>query len=410
MHAHRTYPQGPTNQLDRPNILVGVARTLAVLAAIALSHAASACDGRALLTPCPNGAERNENQICTYHTPKGDDRPSKIDTLPPDELPPLRCPEEPANVRLNELLIDPDGTDGGKEWLELEVLSPGRLDGMRISIRNAYLDTPSRFIPLVGRVEAGHYATVDDFHERSMPMGCESSNGCMKNSGGVVELLNCTGAIADSMDWGDASSSSRPVRSGYTLARCDSTGDWLQAGGSFGDKNGGWRDPLACPVDCSRPEWLVINEIFYDLVGADGGGEFIELYGPPNLPVDGLRVRGVNGSNGDALFTPIMLTGTTDDFGYYLIAGEDHATRDAALPTQLQNGPEALILEDCDGLRLDAITWGGHSPLLDEFNEGAPILLPGRSLSRYPDGAEGQGGMADFRGATPTPGWANLPD
>lgn len=377
---------------------------------IALIALLMGCDARSTLTPCPAGQIRSANRLCTVPPGQKAPRPSDTgDTQPPAPTT-TRCPSQPARAHLTEFLPDPEGSDGFKEWIELHIDAPGVLDGMFLRIRNSYLGAPTLLVPLVGSVKVGDYVTVDDFDPRSLPMGCSSHNGCIKNSGGVLELLDCEGEVVDAADWGDASSSGLTVRTGWSLALCDVTGDWLVSKGSFAGTNGEWRDPTACPVPCARPPWLRINEVLYDLVGADGEGEFIELWGPPHTPMTGIRLRGVNGGDGKPLFTPMVLDGATDEEGMYLIAGRDHSNRNATLPSALQNGPEALILEDCDGLRLDAITYGGDSALLSEYNTASPVLPAGRALGRYPDAHENVGDMRDFREMTPTPGAANRTD
>lgn len=371
----------------------------------------SSCDRSSNFAPCPNHQVRDASNLCATPPPKDSNpEPRDPNDLEPTPVGPTRCPSAPAQIRLSEVLVDPEGVDGAKEWVELEVLREGMLDGMYLSVRPDHVGAPSLRVPLMGRVRTGAYLAVDDLDAASIPLGCLSANGCFRNGGGVLELRACDDQLLDVLDWGDASAASRAIRSGYSLSLCEATGEWLVASTSLGAPNGRWRDPLACPVSCSRPQWLVINEILYDLVGADGEGEFIELRTEPLAPMQGIRVHGVNGNDGKPLFAPLVLAGHADERGYYLIAGADYPDRQAALPTQLQNGPEALLVEDCDGLRLDAITWGGDSPLLSEYNDPSPVLAPGLSLGRYPESSESASGMGEFRGMTPTPGAPNRAD
>lgn len=369
------------------------------------------CGDPSSVPACPDGSPRNEYRLCVK-SPPSDPAPVPDEPEPwPSESPspkPKPCSIKLAEAKLNEVLIDPDGIDGGKEQLELLVTQSGSLDGLYLGIRNSHLAPVHLIVPLMGQVQVGSLITVDDLYTTSIPLGCAAYNGCLRNGGGVVELRGCEDEILDVVDWGDASATARELRSGFSLSLCGTNDQWLLSSPTFGEPNRSWRDALACPVPCARPVFFWINEILYDLPGADDGGEFIELLGPPNYQLDGIRVYGVNGGDGKPLFAPMVLQGSTDKDGFFLIAGSDYPDRDAALPTQLQNGPEALLVEDCDGLRLDAITWGGNSSLLSEYNEASPILTPGLSLGRYPNGAADRPGMENFRGMRPTPRAANL--
>lgn len=364
-----------------------------------LSISNAGCVWQAEDAPCPHGEARNDMRLCpSGKAPRTGalDRPSPL----PGDAPRTPCPSHPAVLRLHEVLIDPDGPDGGFEWVELWAETDGQADGYSVVVRTSALEKPTLRVPLFGPIDAHSFVMVSDSHEHATPMNCTAVNGCLRNTGGVIDLYDCHGERVDSVAWGQATTTHVRPKSGQALAYCESDDAWGLAAPTPASANGLWVDPRFCAAPCAMPDLLLINEVLYDLVGADNGGEFIELWGAPSTSVDGTLLHGINGSDGKPLFKPIALTGETDANGYYLIGGTDIDGRDATLPTQLQNGPEALYLEGCDGTWLDATTYGGTTPHLTPYGPETPVLPPGTSLGRLPDGAT----SADaFEGVEPTP-------
>lgn len=378
----------------------------------------SACSSGPLNQPCPENMERGDHGVCQpISSPPHFNKPPSVvganpnapDRQNPSEPPPPRCPEQPASVRVHEALIDPDGPDKGKEWIELRVETPGQLDGAFVQIRPSHLDDPTFKISLAGQVELDQIVLISDQHPNSTPFACDQTNGCLRNAGGVIELYSCEGELLHQLAWGSATATRVPVRSGLSLSWCEDQQTWASSLPTPGAPELEWRDERECPPPCTPPERLVFNEVLYDLVGADGGGEFIELITEPNTPIQGVWLHGINGSNGKSLFRPMRLEGESDAEGFFLIGGEEIEGRDVTLPTQLQNGPEALYLETCDGHWLDAMTYGGHTVFLEPYGEGSPVLPEGQSLGRYPDGESVYGTMEDYRALTPTPRAPNEP-
>ena len=66
----------------------------------------------------------------------------------------------------------------------------------------------------------------------------------------------------------------------------------------------------------------LISELFYDAVGSDDGWSFVELYGEPGSPLDGLTLEGVNGSGG-AVTHSILLSGVIPADGIFVLADVD---------------------------------------------------------------------------------------
>lgn len=308
---------------------------------------------------------------------------------------------------IHEALIDPDGPDLGHEWIELLVTEEGALDGSSLWIRNTFLDDPHFKIPLSGYVEAHSLLLISDTHPAATPFGCDQNNGCLRNTGGVIELRDCAHELVDYLAWGSATPDRQNVRSGWSLAWCDTHQRWGHAKPSPAAPTIEWRSDDDCPPPCEPPEALWINEVLYDPLGADGGKEFIELRTHPHTAVDGVRLHGINGSNGQPLFRAIPLTGRSDADGFFLLGGYEIDDRDQNLPTQLQNGPEALWLEACDGSLLDSMTYGGWSEWLDPFGPPHPVLPEGLSLGRWPDVPSPPGEASEFHGMEATPKLVN---
>jgi hypothetical protein len=157
-----------------------------------------------------------------------------------------------------------------------------------------------------------------------------------------------------------------------------------------------------------------INEVLYDPLGADGGGEFVELFnrGAQPVPLDGWRLEAGNGARaGD---WRVQWTGSSGDRiaagGFFLIAGRDVAADvDARCNLQLQNGPDAVRLCSREGT-VDLIGWGAHA--FGEYYEDRPCrdVAAGEALVRVPDGADGDSNAQDLSIAPfPTPGATNAP-
>jgi hypothetical protein len=155
---------------------------------------------------------------------------------------------------------------------------------------------------------------------------------------------------------------------------------------------------------------LVLNEIDYDQVGADGGG-FVEITntGTTALSLDGVAVVLVNG--GDGLeYDRVALTGS--------LVGHGHLS----IPVEAQNGaPDGVALVDTTtGMLLDALSYEGviTAAVIDgqtfDLTEGTPLeavdsnTVTG-SLARIPDGEDRNDSGSDWAFTTTiTPGAANV--
>jgi hypothetical protein len=144
---------------------------------------------------------------------------------------------------------------------------------------------------------------------------------------------------------------------------------------------------------------LVINEVDYDQVGADGGG-FVELKntGTTELDLTGIALVYVDGAD-SAEYSREALTGTIAAGAHLVVAGD------------AQNGaPDGLALVDTDGgALLDALSYeGGISAAVIDGRTYSLVegtMLPetvadsnttAGSLSRIPDGTDTNDAAADW--------------
>jgi hypothetical protein len=175
-----------------------------------------------------------------------------------------------------------------------------------------------------------------------------------------------------------------------------------------------------------------INEVDPDQPSVDTQ-EFIELFGAPNLPLDGLVLVFFSGFD-DLAYDVYDLAGqTTDASGFFVLGSTDVPNVDMLLNPaasgSIQNGPDAIVLYEgvvanwpldspaiSDGV-VDAIVYGTNNP---EDVSLITLLTPGQSqlddadnsstsFSRVPDGGN-PSDLASYIIQDPTPGLSNQPD
>ena len=144
---------------------------------------------------------------------------------------------------------------------------------------------------------------------------------------------------------------------------------------------------------------LVLNEVDYDQVGADGDG-FVEIKNTGSAPVDlaGIALVFVDGADGEE-YRSVALTGTLDAGGYHVVSSD------------AQNGaPDGLALVHTGtGALLDALSYEGPITAArigtQTHNLVEGTLLPATvadsntiegSLSRLPDGRDTNDAASDW--------------
>ena len=161
---------------------------------------------------------------------------------------------------------------------------------------------------------------------------------------------------------------------------------------------------------------VVINEIDYDQPGTDTA-EFIELFnsGESDASLQNYSIDLINGSNSTS-YRNIDLSGfSISASGYFVICGDASlvANCDYSFTTTsgwMQNGaPDAVALYD-NGSLMDSVSYEGE---IQPYQEGSILAFADSntdiaSLSRIPDGFDGDDNGLDFQSGCITPGTTNI--
>lgn len=173
----------------------------------------------------------------------------------------------------------------------------------------------------------------------------------------------------------------------------------------------------AIPIDEPRGEApsrgggdIVINEVYYDHPGVDGGWEFIELFNPGDVEADcsGLSLEQVDGASGSVRLLWRAPAGSALGAGCCLLAaGSEYGPAPGfELEGRIENGPDAVRLLRGSAV-IDCVGYGGAS-LAPCEGRPFPRVIPGRSIARRPDGFDADDNAADLVEAAPTPGRRNF--
>lgn len=267
-----------------------------------------------------------------------------------------------------------------------------------------------------------------------------------------IELVNCRGQVIQLFDYPAAGTGAGDLPEGMSICWCegslgvcqptpgerdDQICDWLDScqdacdldspawdedAGTMRDASGsaiddsGWHDGAESPdawldvatEQCrgASQQGIRILEVLFDPSGADSlESEFVELSVPAGQTTRGLRLVHWDAGAGVEAWSVDL---SAWDGAIVLLGGVDGAA--AALPGMLQNGPDAIWLEDCAGTVLDVVVYGTGEPMLpDWLNVEQQPLIEGRashSLAACDGGRDSQGW---FRGAAavPSPGAPN---
>jgi uncharacterized surface protein with fasciclin (FAS1) repeats len=188
---------------------------------------------------------------------------------------------------------------------------------------------------------------------------------------------------------------------------------------------------LFCNVGFAQLTDIRINELDQDQPGSDTL-EFVELYGAPNTPLDGLVLVFFNGA-GDVSYDVYDLAGqSTDESGFFVLGSSFLAASDMFLTPNaqgsIQNGQDAIALYLGTAADWPAGTAVSSNNLVDAIvyssNDGpddvlSAALTPGQaildvagnstlSFSRVPDGGAALD-LSTYVLQAPTPGASNIP-
>jgi hypothetical protein len=157
---------------------------------------------------------------------------------------------------------------------------------------------------------------------------------------------------------------------------------------------------------------IVVNEIYYDHPGRDGGYEFVELMNFDDVPraLAGCTLEFHDGSSDG--WRVIWASDETDTIGggaLFVIGGSSVLPLpNRVIELGLQNGPDAVRVV-VGGVEGDRVGYGALSDGRYFERQSAPDVSEGESLGRYPDGHDTDDNAADFRALEPSPGRFNQP-
>ena len=350
------------------------------------------------------------------------------------------------DVLINELMVNPDGQDTGREWVELYNAgdSEAAIGGWSLEWFKGDPDEASGDVNLPGDtvIPPGGFLVIGGEDVSPAPdvvLDLDLGNG---GGGDGLHLLNCDGDVHDAVVYGDpenedgildesgqaATSVADQPGNDESLARAPDGADTNASGDDFGicgvpggtpgetNENcggGGSCDPASVPV--------TINELLVDPDGADDGQEWIELFNDAaaEVNVSGWSIVWYKGSmdSPDGVVLPV---GTTIPAGGHLLIGDVLVDdTDVSLTLDMGQGTsgDAVWLLDCGEEFADGMAYGDDN---DDQIEDAPghVALtlapkPGepRTLARYPDGTDDDDSEADFclcEAEDSTPGEPNM--
>jgi len=283
------------------------------------------------------------------------------------------------DLLLSEIVYDPDGADGGKEWIELVNVADYTIDLSQVSIGAGGSDYTSTTIQLEGSVDSGETFVVGgptSSSDNGDPDFDQELEFSLQNSGATADgvalfnlrkarvtsgtvpidvviygttntnsLIDETGS-AGAVDVGDAGS-------GQSIERTTEAGAWqIQA----------LPTPNSSPLVGAQTSYgpatdVILTEVFYDYDGADNGLEWVEVHNTGSLPVN-LASMSIGSGGGDYTNTKVQLGGVIPAGATWVIGGPDSDADngnpdydlEANFSPDLQNSGTT-----CDGVALFAV-------------------------------------------------------
>jgi len=250
---------------------------------------------------------------------------------------------------LSEVMIDPDGTDLGAEWLEVlnPLSTPVQLDGVTIFTRDPSGDERSTVIK-ADDLASGAYFTLGDAREKPSPewlgFSYGTSLGSFAQASGWLGL-RCGETVVDELRWSQAP---RPGRSRMLdpngISWCDAPLNATYFAGNHGSP-GEPNPPCFSPTTCvdaltgsARPivsppnASLIVTEIMAAPKSAtDSVGEWFELFATDDVDLNGVTVATSTGSS--TLESPQCLRVSRGQ--YAVVARSNDPFINGGLPTPL---------------------------------------------------------------------------
>jgi hypothetical protein len=350
-----------------------------------------------------------------------------------------RCVPQP--VRFSEIVYDPEGADGAgdSEFIELIAGPNAALWGYTVEIADGSSGRTLAAVTLLDEADADGLFVIGG---SAVSAARAYFSAPLPNGYDLARIYGCDGAIVDELRWGSwPDGSGHGVASARALARCDSaqTG-WSPATPSPGASNHGHFsagpcaasaesdvsdtsdfssldsatdassgtnadvvDPNDADVDACEParyNGLLLNEVLADPIGTDTATtEFLEILVPAASTALTIGVALWDGASGAIVSQAELVLAPGPE--RLVTVGSDVPD---ALPLEfaLQNGPDALLLLDCDDAIVDGVAWGSGSDTVTDALGVTDVgqLEPGSSASRC-------GPSGGLYAAVPSPGAPN---
>jgi hypothetical protein len=349
------------------------------------------------------------------------------------------CGARTTKVKINEFLPDPEGTDDGKEWVELYNAGSSTVDLSNWALQSMTTREFSRVALFASgtSISAGDWLLVGGSAVSSADVTFASFALPNGTNGDSLRLVDCSGVPADTVafgkdnddqvidDSGSAATSLAPdPPQGSSLQRISDGADTDRSGDDFALQTAptpGAANPEVEYDPCVPvSETVVINEIFPNPGGDDAGLEWIELYNPSSSPVSlsGWYLALASGSPSDQASQDVVFSAgnTIPSKGFFVLGGASVPEADLVRSFSLSNGDngDAVRLHDCAGTPVDTVIYGDSNDdgMLDDTNQ-APAQAYGRpmddqSLARMGDGLDANVDIDWFIDVTPSPAAANV--
>ena len=203
------------------------------------------------------------------------------------------------NVKINEILYDPEGSDSGKEWIELYNCADSSVNLQSWQIYSGGSSFALVYTFPDVTIEGKSFLVVGALDFCDLQKEFSFQNGGTATDG--VKLVSSDGSYCDVLLYDSPNSNSLAIEDGTVGNKFAPD---VSSGSSLARKIDG-QDSDNCEVDfaeCTEPtpgktnvkekpvfeKWqtMKISELYYDPPGSDGDSEWIELYNPADSSIN----------------------------------------------------------------------------------------------------------------------------
>ena len=350
-------------------------------------------------------------------------------------------------VVINEFLPDPSGTDSEHEWVEIYNGS-----GVDVDISGWALQGGASSYVSFGTLPEGTILLADTYYliggtlvETDLGMVPDAvmtmSLGNASSNTDSIRITDCNSTTMDTVVYGDMWNTTDPwiddlgsaptsfapkPSSGQTLARSPNGVDTNDSGIDFTLQDPSPKSENALVADgvCDATIGVVINEIMADPSGTDTGHEWIEIYNGSGVDVD---VSGwvLQGGASSYSFLGSLPEGMVLLAGEYLLIGDELVEDDFGMaPDVLMSmslgnagsNADSIRITDCIDQVIDTVVYGDLLNESDEWIDDlgnipisfAPQPSSGKTIARFPNGADTDDSGVDFAQQEPSPKAENV--